>query len=176
MRPTSDRAREALFASLAEAVVGARVLDLCAGTGAVGLEALSRGALSCAFVESDGMACDAIRRNVGACGLEDRARVVRSDALRYLDALPEDTAFELVFADPPYSSTVLAGIADRLDARPGLVAVGGLVVFEAGEEDMPGLSLKNHLCRWRRRYGAAWFALHERVGDRDTAEEGNGRG
>jgi 16S rRNA (guanine966-N2)-methyltransferase len=102
-RPTSDRAREALFNSLAALLDldGARVLDLFAGTGAVGLEALSRGAAEAVFVESDRAASDVLRRNVFAVGLPG-GTVVRRPVAAFLDA-PADTRFDFVFADPPYA-------------------------------------------------------------------------
>jgi 16S rRNA (guanine966-N2)-methyltransferase len=101
-RPTSDRAREGLFNSLAAAtdLDGARVLDLFAGTGAVGLEALSRGAVAAVFVESDPKAAEILRRNVSAVGLPG-ATVLVQPVARYL-AAPPARPFDVVFADPPY--------------------------------------------------------------------------
>jgi 16S rRNA (guanine966-N2)-methyltransferase len=103
-RPTSDRAREGLFNTLATLVDldGARVLDLFAGTGAVGLEALSRGAAAAVFVESDRGAAEVLRRNVRDVGL-DGARVVRRPVAAVLAEPPPDGPFDLVFADPPYA-------------------------------------------------------------------------
>jgi 16S rRNA (guanine966-N2)-methyltransferase len=99
-RPLSDRAREGMFSSLADRVLGARFADLFAGTGAVGIEALSRGAGSCVFVDSAPGAIRAIRENLSLTGLGDRARVVRSDVLTALDR--EGEPFEVAFLDPPY--------------------------------------------------------------------------
>jgi 16S rRNA (guanine966-N2)-methyltransferase len=103
-RPTSDRAREALFSSLAGLldVAGARVLDLFAGTGGVGLEALSRGAAAACFVESDRAVCEILRRNVETVGIPG-ATVHRRPAAAYLVGAGADEPFDLVFADPPYS-------------------------------------------------------------------------
>jgi 16S rRNA (guanine966-N2)-methyltransferase len=97
-RPTSDRVREAIFAMVGP-VDGADVLDLFAGSGALGLEALSRGAASAVLVESDREALRTIERNVEKLGLDD-ARVVRSDALRFLERARD--RYDLVFVDPPY--------------------------------------------------------------------------
>src|SRR3990172_8994658 len=97
-RPTSDKVREAIFA-IVGSVDGLRVLDLFAGSGALGLEALSRGAASAVFVESDPAAVRIIERNVEKLGLAG-TRIVRSDALRYVAAVEE--AYDLVFVDPPY--------------------------------------------------------------------------
>lgn len=103
-RPTSDRAREAMFSSLGGLLElpGTRVLDLFAGTGAVGLEALSRGAAWVEFVESDRAACEVLRRNIAAVGI-DRAAVHRRPAAVYLVGSGADDPFDLVFADPPYA-------------------------------------------------------------------------
>ena len=102
-RPTADRVREALFSILGADVEGARVLDLYAGTGALALEALSRGARSATCVERSRSALQALERNVRELGLEDRVTVVRGDALAFARGLvAEPDRFELVFCDPPY--------------------------------------------------------------------------
>jgi 16S rRNA (guanine966-N2)-methyltransferase len=99
-RPLSDRAREGLFSSLAEVVPEAVCADLYAGTGAVGIEALSRGASSCLFVDSSAAAVRATRENLSRTGLEDRANVVRATAARALER--EKGPFDMAFLDPPY--------------------------------------------------------------------------
>lgn len=132
-RPTSDRMREALFNSLAADLDldGARVLDLYAGTGAVGLEALSRGAAEAVLVESNRAALAVLRRNADTLGLSGATIVGRSVA-SYLNAAP-DRPFRLVFADPPYDlgddelADVLAALAD-----PGRLAPEAWVVVERG--------------------------------------------
>ena len=103
VRPTSERVREALFNSLGslDAVDGATVADLFAGTGALGIEALSRGARSAVFVDADPQAVRAIRDNLAATGLAERARVVQADVFRFLADAPP--AVDLAFADPPYA-------------------------------------------------------------------------
>ncbi|MEP7020902.1 MAG: 16S rRNA (guanine(966)-N(2))-methyltransferase RsmD [Pseudonocardiales bacterium] len=130
-RPTSERAREAMFSSLAGLLdlSGARVLDLFAGTGAVGLEALSRGAATACFVESDRGACETLQHNgdaVGLPGVEIHRRAV--DA--YLSAATVEP-FDLVFADPPYSlaEPQLAGLLGTL-ATPQWLAESAIVVVE----------------------------------------------
>ena len=128
LRPTSERVREAVFASLGSlgAVEEATFLDLFAGTGAMGIEALSRGAASVTFVDDDPVAVATIRANLEATGLAGSATVVRSDAVRFLDG-GTDT-FDVAVADPPYAfdgwDGVLAGLAPR--AR--------LAVLESGAE------------------------------------------
>ncbi len=131
-RPTSDRAREALFNSLAALldIEGARVLDLFAGTGAVGLEALSRGAAAATFVESGHAACETLRHNVTAVGLPG-AEVHRGLAATYLLGGGADEPYHLVFADPPYAlgEGHLAVLLASLTA-PGWLAPEGIVVIE----------------------------------------------
>jgi 16S rRNA (guanine966-N2)-methyltransferase len=127
-RPTSDRAREALFNSLGALLDldGARVLDLFAGTGAVGLEALSRGAAEAVFVESDRAALDVLRRNIETVGLPGTG-VVRRPVAAFLATDPEP--FDLVFADPPYALDE-AGLAAVLDALIAHLAEDAVVVVE----------------------------------------------
>lgn len=104
LRPTADRVREALFSILGDDVRGARVLDLYAGTGALALEAISRGARKATCVERSGAALDALERNVRDLGLGLRVRVQRGDALAYARRLRGGPArFDLVFCDPPYA-------------------------------------------------------------------------
>jgi 16S rRNA (guanine966-N2)-methyltransferase len=130
-RPTSERAREALFNSLATLIQldGARVLDLYAGSGGIGLEALSRGAVEVVFVESEPAALAVLDRNISAVGLPG-ARVIRRSVQTYL-ASPPDEPFDFVFADPPYdlADSFVAGNLDALK-RAGWTQVGGVVVIE----------------------------------------------
>lgn len=100
-RPTQDRVRQAVFSMIADRVAGAKVLDLFAGSGALGLEALSRGASSCLFVDQNRGAVEVIRRNLDKARLEE-GRVRGADAFRFLKSAPGE-AFDLVFADPPYA-------------------------------------------------------------------------
>lgn len=116
IRPTSDRVREAMFSSLAsmDVIRDARLLDLFAGTGALGIEALSRGAATATFVDSSPAAIETIAANLAATGLSDRGVVVRADVLRWLtDAT---ASFDLAFADPPYAFDDWRAIANHLQA------------------------------------------------------------
>jgi 16S rRNA (guanine966-N2)-methyltransferase len=109
VRPTADRVREAWMSILGEELRGARVLDLFAGSGALGLEALSRGAAGATFVELSPPSLEALRANIEALGVGERATIHRGDALRYAGGL-EPGAFDVAFADPPYSTDA----ADRI--------------------------------------------------------------
>src|SRR5687767_594027 len=102
VRPTADRVREAWMSILGEALSGAQVLDLFAGSGALGLEALSRGAASVTFVELNPASLRALDQNVTALGAQDAVTVHRGDAVGYVERLPEG-AFDIVLADPPYT-------------------------------------------------------------------------
>jgi len=133
LRPTSDRVRQALFDILAHGIAdfdldGATVVDFFAGTGALGLEALSRGAAFCVFVEDDADARALIRRNIEAFGLTGQTRIYRRDATDLGPASPRDVA-TLAFVDPPYG----LGLAARCLASAiggGWLAPGGIVVIE----------------------------------------------
>ncbi len=111
VRPTADRVREAWMSILGEELRSARVLDLFAGSGALGLEALSRGAAGATFVELSPASLEALRANIAALGVEERATVHRGDALRFVGGLAAGT-FDVAFADPPYATDA----ADRLVA------------------------------------------------------------
>ena len=133
IRPTSDRVREALFNILSHgiedfALDGVRVLDLFAGTGALGIEALSRGASFCLFIEEDATARGLVRRNVEALGLTGQARIYRRDATRLGPALPRER-FDLLLADPPYGKG-LGELAIASAASGGWLQPGAVVVLE----------------------------------------------
>jgi 16S rRNA (guanine966-N2)-methyltransferase len=136
-RPTADRARQALFNVLAHAawspgVEGARVLDLFAGSGALGLEAISEGAEFCLFVERDEAALRAIRGNVAALGVGDVTRIDRRDAATLGPCAGEP--FDLAFLDPPYGQGLAEAALARL-AEGGWLAPDALVVVERGEDE-----------------------------------------
>jgi 16S rRNA (guanine966-N2)-methyltransferase len=131
LRPTSERIRETLFNWLAPEIAGARCLDLFAGTGALGLEALSRGARSVVFVERSAIAARQLEKNIGilvGTGPPTGADVVRGDALEYLWRDTDD-AFDIVFLDPPFADDRLNETC-RLLAQRNLLADGALVYLE----------------------------------------------
>jgi 16S rRNA (guanine966-N2)-methyltransferase len=131
LRPTSDRLRETLFNVLNPRIAGARVLDGYAGTGAIGIEALSRGAAHVTFVDSDVRAVRLVERNLGRCAVTDRYAIIRA---RFADAAPRWPAgtFDLVLLDPPYGRDDLVG---ALEAAAPLVAPDGLLVLEHARRD-----------------------------------------
>jgi pantetheine-phosphate adenylyltransferase/16S rRNA (guanine(966)-N(2))-methyltransferase RsmD len=158
VRPTSDRVRESVFNSLGQFFSG-DVLDLYAGTGSLGIEALSRGADRALFVEKDRRALAAIRANLQRTRLEDRAEVVASDVGRALDRMLTDgRRFNLIFADPPYriAATEVEGVLSRLAA---LLVPGGRAVIESGDALAGGTIGKKGAAR---RYGGTYVTILER--------------
>jgi len=125
VRPTADRVREAWMSILADRLPGARVLDLFAGSGALGLEALSRGARHATFVELSAEAVAAIHANAHALGVADRVTVRRGDAMRFVQRL-EPGAFDLALADPPYTVPFAERLVTAFTQRP----FAGLLVVE----------------------------------------------
>ena len=154
-RPTADRVREALFAILGS-VEGALVLDLFAGSGALGIEAISRGAAGAVFVDRDRCAVAAIRRNLRALGLE--ASVDRSDALAFVRARAESEqpAFDLIFVDPPYSSA--GRLAEPLaELLPAIATQTARIVTESDKRAPLELAMPLALTR---AYGDTRIAVH----------------
>ena len=135
IRPTSDRVREALFNILGPGIRGMRVLDLFAGTGAFGLEALSRGAQEAVFVDSADASCAVMEENITRCRMADQARLLRHTLGE--GSLPADIAgiaFDLIFMDPPYRR----GLADAVIATPDfvqLLAKDGVVIVEQDHKE-----------------------------------------
>lgn len=130
VRPTSDRLRETLFNVLAPRIEGTSFLDLCAGSGAVGIEALSRGAGSATFVEASRKAAQIIQENLNHCGISEGATVIQKDVLAALRALEQEGArFDLVYFDPPYDTELYSPVIRHL-ARSGLIAEDGALIVE----------------------------------------------
>jgi 16S rRNA (guanine966-N2)-methyltransferase len=163
VRPVSDRAREGLFASLGAATAGARVLDLYAGTGALGIEALSRGASLAVFVDRDPRAVRAIRENLRRTRLEARARVHRADVRTYLHRAPE-RPFDLAFLDPPYAVPD-AELQAVLRALGPLLSPGALVVLTRPKRDPMDVVPLHFELRRRLAYGDSLVFLYRCTGE-----------
>lgn len=159
-RPTREKVREAWFSALGPGLGGLRVVDLFAGSGALGLEALSRGAAHVHFVESDGRTASVLAGNVEALGVGDRVEVVRRDVARFLDDREGDDApaegrFDLALADPPYGSGWPARLAGRMRRAP----FSGLLCVEHGPGELDDVDDP----AWRRRYGDSELTFLEAV-------------
>lgn len=153
VRPTPERVREALMSALQASIPGASVLDLFAGSGALALEALSRGAARALLIEKDPSVARIIRRNIAACGLEDRARLLRGEGLAWLRRLERrGERFDLVFLDPPYASPLARG-ALRILGQSSLLEEGGTVVLEHPPDRAPGEDLERLRLRRTASYG-----------------------
>ncbi len=160
LRPTPERVREALFSMLESrgAIEGARVLDLFAGTGAMGLEALSRGAAQATFVDDGRIAQGLIRRNIELTGCAGRATLIRRDATRPGDC--PGAPFDLIFLDPPYGK----GLGERAlhtALHGGWIAPGAMIAWE---ENAPMPSPEGFAPIETRRYGSTFATLLRRAG------------
>ena len=154
VRPTMDRVKAAIFSSLGEMVIGARVLDLFAGTGALGIEALSRGADSVLFVEEDRQSIAAIEKNFVKTGLKDRIR--QQDVFSFLKSAGSEK-FRIIFADPPYQ-TMKSGerFSEKLlnnDHLPNLLEPSGIFVLEKRPAEQLPSTKRWHVDR-QKAYGA----------------------
>jgi 16S rRNA (guanine966-N2)-methyltransferase len=163
-RPMLDRVREALFSTLGELVADARVLDLCAGSGSLGLEALSRGAASARLVERDRRTLDVLRSNVEALELSERAAIVARDALEPSSWGEDGARYDLVFFDPPYPwlragerrAEVLSAVRRLAQER---LAPGGVLVLHAPKDLLAAGGFGPNVSAKLREYGsnALWY-------------------
>ena len=140
-RPTTGKVKESLFSIIQFDIEGRRVLDLFAGTGQLGIEALSRGAAECVFIDRRADAVKLIQENLALCRLADRARVRQGDALPYLRS---GEKFDIVFLDPPYAEVFLENALKRI-SEIDILTDGGIIICErpvekALADDFPGLT------------------------------------
>ena len=131
LRPTSDSLRETLFNVLGPTISGVRMLDAFAGTGAVGIEAVSRGAARATFIERDPRAIRLIEHNIAKLDLKKVSAIIRGDFMTSLAVAAAEAEFDLVFLDPPYD---LPGLDGAIDLAAGMLAPGGRVVVEHGRK------------------------------------------
>ena len=134
VRPTTDKVKEALFSIIQFEIEGRRVLDLFAGSGQLGIEALSRGAAGCVFVDQSRQAVNIIRKNIEACGFGELSRVHQSDALGFLSSYQcSGLRFDIAFLDPPYASGLLIkalpAVAEHMN-RGGVIVCGQAILPE----------------------------------------------
>lgn len=156
-RPITDRAKESLFSILAPRIPGARFLDLFAGTGSVGIEALSRGAAHATFVERSGPALAAIRHNLDLTGLAARAEVAARDVFAYLRDAP--VPFDVIFVAPPQWRGLWPRAVALLDGEPGWLAGGAVVVAQHDPAESVPLDLARLELTDERTYGRVRFSF-----------------
>ena len=161
-RPTSDRVREAIFDTLPHWLEGMKVLDLFAGSGAMGIEALSRGAERAVFVESSPVVSEVIKANLKACAFTERAHVIAAKLPGALKrVLKIEGSFDLIFIDPPYEKGLAEETLAMLAPMEGTVANGLVVVEHSAKEEMP--EEINPLRRIRiKKYGSTAVSIYER--------------
>ncbi len=157
-RPITDRAKSALFSILGDSVVGARFLDLFAGTGQVGIEALSRGAAEAVFVERSPAALRTIRENLALTGLASSARVVRADVFTFLRREPEP--FNYIYIAPPQYQGLWAATLQAIDSAPGWLAPGGRAIAQIHPREYQDLLLRHLVLVDQRRYGSVMLCFY----------------
>jgi 16S rRNA (guanine966-N2)-methyltransferase len=163
LRPTPEHIREAIFNILGQDLHDVEVLDLFAGTGALGLEALSRGALKAVFVDKSPQAVAVIKENVKNLMVQDRVQVVRYDLTRGLTPLDRvDGDFKLVFLDPPYGKNMAETVLQKLDRWPRLKP-GSIIVAEHFEKELIPSSFQSLELREKRSYGQTAVSIFEKV-------------
>jgi len=151
IRPTSDRLRETLFNVIAPHIEGARFLDLCAGSGAVGIEAVSRGAAFVTFVDRSRKMCGLVEANLDLCGVpEDRTEVVMSAAAEFLRraVTRESEGWDIIFFDPPYAVDYLPALETVGAHAVNLLRAGGILIVEHHHKNNLKETLR-HIRRWR---------------------------
>ena len=168
VRPTTDKVKEALFSILTNELYGARVLDLFAGTGGLGIEALSRGASYCLFADSSRRSLDLIRSNLDHCAVEEDVRVAAGDYARILRNLARrieegiEEPFDIILLDPPYDAGLLDN-AFRLIAEGRLLAEDGRIVAEHRKQEKLPEELHGFARSKERRYGVVKLSIYNNM-------------
>lgn len=165
-RPIRDIVKESLFNILGQWVRDSRWLDLFAGTGSVGIEALSRGAEHCLFLDRSGAAVNTIHENLAIASVEDAGEVRRVDAFQFLDDEPEDDArFEVIYVAPPQYMGLWRDALELIDAHPTWLYPDGIVVVQIDPSEYEDVPLK-HLRKYdERKYGKTLLCFYEYPGE-----------
>lgn len=161
-RPTTDRVKEGIFSSIQFDIEGRRVLDLFAGTGQMGIEALSRGAVHCTFADLSKQAVGIVRENLAHTGFQDQAAVIQGDYLSVLERCREP--FDLIFLDPPYGSGFLEKAMERIQTID-IVSGNGIIVCENGSGSGWPEPRGPYRLQREYRYGRIRTALYRRTAD-----------
>lgn len=155
-RPTADRVKESLFNILNTKVYDAKVLDLFAGSGSLGLEALSRGAVSCVFVDSSKEAINIIKENVSLCRAENSSKIINKDYLNVIKSTNE--VFDIIFVDPPYSKGIEIIV---LENAKNILSEEGIVIIETDQTDIPPEEINGLIKYDARKYGRTIISFYE---------------
>jgi 16S rRNA (guanine(966)-N(2))-methyltransferase RsmD len=158
IRPTSDRVKEAIFSMLADAVMDSRVLDLFAGTGALGLEAISRGASHCVFVDNNRDSLRLVQENIRCLGAENESRLISGDYQVVLNQLKGP--FDLIFMDPPYRHHEMEEILNRIQEK-SLLALHGHIIIEHNQKDRLPERAGEFLTVKSKRYGSTHITIYQ---------------
>ncbi len=162
-RPIGDRVKESLFNILGADVTGSRFLDLFAGTGGVGIEALSRGASRAVMVDASSRAVQTVRDNLARARLEERAEVVQGDSFAYLGRVPGEP-FDYVYVAPPQYHNLWARALQVIDANPGLLHPDGWVIAQIHPKEFEPIALARLVAGQQRRYGNTLLCFYELPG------------
>jgi 16S rRNA (guanine966-N2)-methyltransferase len=164
IRPTSDRLRESIFNILSKYSSKKTVLDLFSGTGALGIEAMSRGAKFCIFVDSNQKSIEIIKKNIRACALEKKTRIIKWDILKNLNCLETiNQPVDLVFMDPPYNKALVGIALDFLFKSAPLSPDVIIVIEHAATEFIPNMDSDYHTMD-KRKYGRSAVSFLTRIG------------
>ena len=171
-RPISDRVKEAVFSILGDGIIGAWVLDLFAGTGSVGIEALSRGAARAVMVEKQPRAADVIKANLAHTRLQTNARVVKADVFKFLAGQSEP--FDLIYVAPPQYQNLWLKTLLALDANPGWLAPDGQIVVQIFPKEYQLVELANLQLADQRKYGSTlvcFYTAKDQAGSKELVAE-----
>ena len=173
-RPTSDKVREAIFDMLPHRLEGLKALDLFAGSGAMGIEALSRGAIRAVFIESSRVVSAVIKANIRACNLDDRAKVMVGRLPQALmRVLKMEGPFDIVFIDPPYEKGLAEKTLDVLIRGSGVAPGGRVVIEHSAREETPEETADLVKIRMKR-YGSTAVSIYERESLKDGQKQKTG--
>ena len=161
-RPVTDQVKEACFNIIGGDIVDATFFDLFAGTGSIGIEALSRGAAFVRFVDNNRLPIETVRENLTHCGLERNADVVRSDAFTFLER-PPDRLFDYIYIAPPQYKGLWSRAMLLLDTHPAWMSEDAWVIIQIHPVEYDKLALKSLVEFDQRRYGSTLLAFYERV-------------
>ena len=164
IRPTTDRVKESMFNLICDFIGGSRVLDLFGGSGALSIEALSRGALSAVIVDSDKKSMEIIKKNIALTGFENETRTILSKAESFVADSPD--SFDIIFLDPPYNKGFIIPILNAVSERR-LLADGGIAVLESDFCDDHGERSGLEILK-QRRYGRTYVTVYKRKSGKDV--------